>query len=289
LQSLTLAGGRKEELVKKRISILLALGGTLLVLFACDSVPTHGTTIPAAHVPASAVNVSLTIASQFIGGNPPGTVNIIAIFANASGTFVLSGKQKFTCDGFMLPMYSASVRRQPPGSVYTCVYTDDQGKQTTLLVPAPQGSFAMTDPLPNATVTIPVSVKRPLPTTQFSGSQRPAEYTSTLHMHYQFPPLPQGATATLTAVVRSSKPPEPGITGTDEPATGTYDLSDAQTAYGAGFESFQPGPGSLEVNSTIIWPAVPPGGFHAVKYTYLDSLSIPVQWACALPSGSLCN
>ena len=52
--------GRKEELVKERISILLALGGTLLVLIACG-VPTHGTPGTAAHVPASALNVSLTI------------------------------------------------------------------------------------------------------------------------------------------------------------------------------------------------------------------------------------
>ena len=136
----------------------------------------------------------------------------------------------------------------------------------------------MTDPLPNATVPIPTSASRPVPTTQFSGSQRPAEYTSTLRLHYLLPPLPQGSVASLTALCRATHP-SPGIGGNTEPASGEYILSDAQTAYGQGFESFQPGTGSLAVNVTIIWPALPPGGFHSVQVTYHDGQNVPIQWS----------
>jgi hypothetical protein len=267
--------------VKERISILLALGGTLLVLIACGFVPTHGTPRTVAKAPASALNVSLTVSNQFAGADLLGlTVTIEARFADASGTFDLSGKQKITCEGADLAVHNLRIPRQHAGGVYTCVYTDDQGKQTTLLVPAPQGHFAMIDLLPNATITIPFSAKRPVPTTRFSGSRRPPEYTSTLHLRYLFPPLPQGATATLSAPAWATRP-SLGVGGIDEPATGTYDLSDAQEAYGNGFESFQPVPGSLGVGATIIWPALPPGGFHSVKVTYLDGFNFPVQWVSA--------
>ena len=79
--------------MKERMQNSLALGGALLVLIACGTV-THGTPRTVAKAPASALNVSLTIYGHFSGGNLPGTVTIEARFADASGGFALSGKQR---------------------------------------------------------------------------------------------------------------------------------------------------------------------------------------------------
>jgi hypothetical protein len=258
---------------KKLLWLLLPLGGVLVILLACGAAPNTVATAP-----ASTMSLSIWIDNQLIPDSTGTTVSIYVTFSNASVGFALSGKQTLTCNGVKLPSGAVrwSVPRQPPGGVYTFVYTDERGYQTTLIVPVPRGTFQVLSPMPNAAVPIPMHTRYTPPASATPGP-RPPESVNALSIHYLFPLLPQNATATMSAYASSSNG---NVFGAEEPATGTYLLSDAGTPYGQGFEAFPPGPGVITLKASIDWKP-PASGFHTVQVVYRANLAYPITWTKA--------
>jgi len=217
------------------------------------------------------MNLSIGIDGQFAPDSAVTTVFVSVTFSNASEGFVLSGKQSLTCNGVKVP--SGAVPRQPPGGAYTFVYTDEQGHQTTLIVPVPQGTFQALSPTPHASVPIPMNTRHTPPASATPGPRSP-EFTNVLSIHYRFLLLPQNATATMSAYASF---PNGAVFGTEEPATGTYLLSDAGTPYGQGFEAFPPGPGLITLKASIDWTP-PASGFHTVQVVYGATLVYAITW-----------
>jgi hypothetical protein len=258
------------------MQLVLPLIFALLVFLACgltDEIRTEAT------APASSLKLLISIPGQFAAASTGKTSVFISVFfSDASGNFILSGKQKMTYNGVNLSSETSTsgIPLQPPNGAYTCVYTDEQGHQTTRVIPVPQGTFKITSPANGATLPIPKSAQTP-PADSTPGP-RPPEFTASMHIHYVFPVVPHNATATVWG--KALAPPKdyaPEIQGTTEPMTGDYTLSDGEAAYGQGFDGHSPGPGSIALDSTIQWDA-PPGGFQAVHISYGDGLSIPVTW-----------
>ena len=61
-----------------------------------------------------------------------------------------------------------------------------------------------------------------------------------------------------------------------EPATGTYAISDASTAYSYGFETFVLGPGYITATLRVTWE--PFTAFQSVKVTYNSFTASPIKW-----------
>lgn len=255
---------------KKLLWLLLPLGGALVILLACGAAPNTVATAP-----ASTMNLSIRIDNQLIPDSTGTMVSIYVTFSNASEGFVLSGKQTLTCNGVKLPSGAVrwAVPREPPGGAYTFVYTDERGHQTTLIVPVPKGTFQVLSPTPDASVPIPMHT-RYTPLASATPGPRSPELVNALSIHYHFPLVPQNATATMSAYASSSNS---AVYGTEEPATGTYLLSDAGMPYGQGFEAFPPGPGVITTKTSIDWTP-PASGFHTVQVVYGASLVYAITW-----------
>jgi len=172
---------------------------------------------------------------------------------------------------------AVQVPRQPPGGEYDFVYTDERGQKTRFSLPAPDATLAVTAPTPGQTVPIPTG-PRAVPTAIPPGPGAPDLVNSPLTIRYTAPTFPAGATAAVTGEAVCGDLFGPGdacgrVTGALAPATGTYSLTDATTGYGYGFETFQPGPGSVWIDLIAHWTPAPAGfaglrvGLHATVYS----------------------
>ena len=262
---------------KGQLRLVLSLVCVVLVLLACGATPIVNRL---AKAPASTINLTVVIDDQLAFTSEKTTVLVSAGFSNKRESFVLSGKQLLTCDGVRVPNMSGVPRRN--AGVYTFVYTDEQGHQTTLLVPVPKGVLDMTfPPGGGGPVALPTTAQDAALVESTPGPRPPA-LASAFIIHYHFPLLPPTATGTVSAYVTSefgtSKYDE--VTGAVEAATGTYVLSDAGTPLGQGFDGFAPGPGVLMMSAQAHW-ATTTSGFHRVDVTYRGEVSIPLTWTSA--------
>lgn len=137
-------------------ALLIALLAIPIIL-ACGITPRAITTAPAR-------DISLTITINGQHATFPSTasssvlVHVSFMVAGYRGSVILSPSHSLTCNGVPLNLTTgvgAPVPRQPPGGAYTFIYTDEQGRQTTLVVAVPSGSFAITSPATGATIALP--------------------------------------------------------------------------------------------------------------------------------------
>src|SRR5512146_174399 len=136
--------GRRSR--PRRVMVALVIAAVLVPLvLACgeDPAPQRLTTAPASQLQLS-LRFDAT-ASEPSNPLPPDKVLVTAWFQSAQVQVVPSGGQTLFCDGVNVAV-PARLDRQPPGGVYTCVYTDERGQRTTVIIPVPTGTRARTNP-----------------------------------------------------------------------------------------------------------------------------------------------
>jgi hypothetical protein len=301
---------------KRRIQYTLLLGLVLALLVFCGYKPVSLRTLSRA--PASAIRLSIAITGQYATPYTAASeVTALVTFSDASGSFALSGKQSFACNGTSFPVstyiftYKTQLPRQPPGGAYSCVYTDDQGQQTALTLNVPQGALAITSPASGATVAIPGNpptsppdpscpifivtptvTPNPLYTPtdtpgpiQVSPTVPPAvrvpqASSRSLLISYTLPTLPPGAQAIVSgeAVSFCSNGMQYGtVSGPQERATGSYTLADTSSSSGQGFGLFVPGHGTIVLRAAFSWSPAA-GGLSAATVSFRDMLAEYITW-----------
>jgi hypothetical protein len=306
-------GATPRALWKKMMGLLFSSSFLILMASFCNS----GTVLTIAQAPANTLSVIITIQHQYT--TTTSAIIIAARFLQGKTEGPLDSKLGFACNGVELmrmDRYLASnmsVPRQPAGGAYDCVYTDEKGNKTSLTIPIPPGTLAITSPAAGATIhpaAVPVPTPgvtptptppppppppRDTPTPTPIGSPTPTSpppiptptipgttpLTRGIMVRYIMPTLPANASAQVwvTALYTGAgSQSEGGIVGPAAPATGAYLLTDTNSLSGVGFETFPPGSsGKIQLNSTFSW-SLPPGGFQSIRIQYDDMLSIPVTW-----------
>jgi hypothetical protein len=227
----------------------------------------------------------------------------------------LSGHQSLTVNGTRFPTIgdphaaqytdSVGVPQLPPGGTYVFVYTDERGQQTRFSLPI--GGIAITAPATGTTVPIPAGPRGTPTTGPASGPRTSDQVHQPLTIRYTLPtvsPWPAGAGApsyarcgnlnwsdpSACAIVQGEVecgdpnglgPYSCGLFhGTDQQPTGVYTLTDDGTAYGYGFETFQPGPGTVSISLIAQWTSEPPG-FAGLRLFLLDLARSDITWSAS--------
>jgi hypothetical protein len=262
-----------------RIWTIVTLLASVLVMLACMQV----TRLEKA--PASILRMEVF----FQGGLVPASqVKIsVSITTTPNAWVQFAGHQKLTCNGVTIsevdsgrsndpPTRAATIPRQPPGGAYTFVYTDEGGRQTTVVVPVPQADLAVNQPVANARIPIP---KTPTPTEeQDPGLPRPESLASEpFQVTYTVPfrkdslpktgqDLPEAdwVSARVTETCRKGTPSQCLLSQGLADATGSVTITDKNLPYGYGFENLAPGAGSVEFGMEVSW-YVPDSGFKSAR------------------------
>jgi hypothetical protein len=224
----------------------------------------------------------------------------VSITTNPNAWVEFAGHQKLTCNGVTIPekdsgkssdppIRTVTIPRQPPGDAYTFVYTDEGGRQTSVVVPAPQADLAVTQPVANARIPIP---KTPTPSEeQDPGLPRPESLASEpFQVTYTVPfpkdslpktsqdlPEADGVSARVTGTCRKGPLSQCLLSQGLSDATGSVTITDKNLPYGYGFENLAPGAGSVEFGMEVSW-YVPDSGFNSFRIRYQDGMSVPVTW-----------
>jgi hypothetical protein len=243
------------------------------------------------HAPASALTLAMVFddgprlnGSQFV------TMPVELTVSTFSGghAVTLTSKQKLTVNGVMLsnPAWgemAAPLDRQPAGGSYDFVYTDEQGHTTTFSVPA-IAPLTLISPAPGAAAAIPrpvALIPTPTPGIPPPGDRTPDLDHVPLLVQYAVPSLPPGAEGIVSMDAQCATSGRPDGCGqvlgrVREPATGTYAISDASSAYSYGFETFVPGPGYIRTTLQVTWEPVT--ALQSVKITYNSYTESPIMW-----------
>lgn len=199
-----------------------------------------------------------------------------------------------------------TIQRQPPAGAYRFVYIDEQGHQTTAVVPAPQVDLAITEPAAGAHPKTGTGTPAPTPT-PYPGAQRQTGQTLTVGYTVPFPPASvpvdgshsshYGVSAQATGSCKEpsqtfcgscTAPDQPSclaiyggtnllVVGGANLAHAAVDLTDAFAHPGSGFENLAPGPGAIQLDMEVRgW--LPASGFHFFGVAFLDTISSPVTW-----------
>lgn len=285
------------------------------VVLACGATPTIVT-----QAPASAVSVNVVIRDQY-AATPQIQVAAFVHVAGHAGLYNLSTAHTLTCDGVPLPLtsainptevahfeaISALVPRQPPGSAYIFVYTDEHRQRTSLAVPVPRGTFAVTAPTEGASIKVPQQptfaatptiagtpntgnldstsvVSTPMTPTPADQKRDPSQVSQPpVLIHYTMPVIPANASATFQATAMCNGVGGGicgDIRGPIVDATGLYALTDMGETIGYGFEEisqYVPNSGSLMVTFAMEW-RLPPNGFDDASVNFTETRTIPVVW-----------
>jgi hypothetical protein len=210
-------------------------------------------------------------------------VHVIVVVTAGGANFVrFTNHQHLTVNGLEVPHKDSgssrepprrdvTLPRQPPGGAYTFVYTDEQGRQTAAVVPAPPVDFTITEPAAGAQVQIP----------------RLTSQTLTVHYTVPFPPasLPAAPATSQDRVVAQAN----GnckehrresscllIGGGADPVTGAVALGKFAAPYGYGFENLAPGPGSIQLVMTVSW-YLPTAEFFSFRAIFQDTAAVPIM------------
>ncbi|HLW00891.1 MAG TPA: hypothetical protein VKT82_19685 [Ktedonobacterales bacterium] len=275
----------RNGLFRGVLSALLSSSFALILMMTCQ----QSTYIAPAS--ANVLSILLTISNQYTTNDkyvPGGMVQISLSIEKGGRESTLEGTS-LACNGtaFQWDIYdfgaAITLPRQPAGNAYHCVYTDEQGKKTSFLVPIPPGTLAITSPTPGDTVHLAGGPSSPPANTPTPGPRPPA-LVSTVPIRYTLPTLPAGASGRLEFEAicgKSHCPSQWGhqSIGANSPATGTCAITDADLAYGSGFETFpSASSGTIQLTSTFSW-SVPVSKLLGLRVEYTDMLSIPVIWS----------
>ncbi len=260
----------RRAVFKRWMGLLFSSSFGLILMMSCQPIPTL------TQAAANTLSLSVIIRDQYTNASQ---VSILISFAANGSSAYLGTQLSMICDGVEFAGHrSMLLPRQPAGSAYQCIYTDEKGKKTTLSIPVPSGMLAITSPMAGTTVLIPGT------TSTDGGFPRPPGYFGTLTILYTVPTLPPSAKAQIQsgeAICGDTTTLSPcgTITGGAAPTTGSYTLSDEKDEYGQGFETFTSGSsGEIDLNTMLSWPLAA-GGFHDARVEYDDHLSIPVIWS----------
>lgn len=267
---------RRKRLLQYALPTTLA---AILLLFC--GMPRPPTTLD--HAPASSLHLLIEIDNQYA---PTPGVTIRASFSQPDQPIILSGKQRFECEGVSFPQTEkplVTVQRQPPDSAYNCIYIDEQDTRTSVSVAVPQGAFAITSPTAGASVPIPAST-HPSGTPSGTPTPPPNAYdpdpAHALTIQYTLPVLPPKVLVPLygraTCGINNSCGVVDGPSNAEN--DGRYSFSDLESADGRGFDQFIPGPGSVSLSAVVVDFPSENSGFASVSVIYKDTLTIPVTW-----------
>jgi hypothetical protein len=260
---------------KRLLQYALPVGLAGILLLFCGT-PPQARTISEA--PAKSLLLLIRIFKQYATTS---TVTIQASFRAAGVPIILSGKQTFQCDGTTFPQEvtpQVTLPRQLVGGTYNCIYTDERGTTTSVIVSVPQGAFAITSPTANTSISIPATThpaNAPTPSPHYEPDS-----TNLLSIHYTLPLVHEKTNTVIQGTARCGNQQACGTVDgptTDAAMDRTYTFSDINTAYRQGFDQFIPGPGSLELTAVMPWDS-PATGFALVNIMAQDTLSIPVVW-----------
>ena len=270
----------------QRLLSFVAAAAILVAILACMTTPR----VTVKSAPANQLQISLTFFYGKIHGlNPQLRQDEVIIAARVemvkAPNIAFGGGQRFTCNGANMLRGDQRIKRQPPGGQYTCVYTDEKGTQTTLVIPVPAGQFMVIDPSSDAKVAIP-SIVTAIPPGAPITPQSTQGVTDTgqlphqpLAITYTMPAIPTGALATVSAWGSCAKPDCAilGRTLSPAPTSGVYVFDDAVST---GTSDFGPGAGDLEFSLRMGW-SPEPQGFNRVAVEVDDTIAIPVTWVAA--------
>jgi hypothetical protein len=283
-------GGRSRP---RPVILALAIAAVLVpLILACgeDPAPQRLKTAP-----ASQLQLSLrfdSTSSEASHPLPPDKVFVTARFQTAQVQVLLSGGQTLTCDGTDVAIPTL-LDRQPPGGKYICMYTDERGQRTTVVVPVPTGTLAITNPPAGASVPIPPPLPHatPLPPKPGLKDLPPRVLHGPLAITYTLPTVPPGGQAFVSAT--AGCPPSPDGLACDKPYgptvygpesavhNGTYVLADSPSSI-SGFDYLAPGPGYVMLTLATYWSPAPQG-FQQVDVDMRESVTNPVTWTPSQP------
>lgn len=306
-----LAAGHHLLALRRCLHLFVAVG-TILVVLACTAQVTQLSVAP-----ASTLSLAMTLDYDLAQAHGTQVYVTVTLVSNESPHAIahFSGGQYLMVNGVRLSENSSShgvshvavIPRQPPGGRYTMVYTDEHGTHTSVDIPAPQADLAVIEPAPGANVPIPqretsaIPTPTPMPTPTVVPSRTPDNAHVPLVVRYAVPYSPgslptsplnhtpnDSAAFTVRGAVlgacsplkQGDCPSVPSISASSDEATGTLTFRDWYLEYGRGFESIEPGPGSIRLDATVRW-YVPHSGFGSLQLTYVDAVDSPITWVRA--------
>jgi hypothetical protein len=238
----------------------------------------------------------------------PGPYTLVSVqMANRDGVgLVLTGREAVTVNGVAVPLQGKGAARAtligrvaPGAGSYTLIYTDGQGRRTTVHIPGPQQEFAVLQPTPGEHLALPALATAPaVPTPGPTLQPRPpslAHLPLTVRTTLPFLPTPPSADAHAKlehySIAASALGPcapgwsrcQPVITQAGEGApfpTGTVTIDDRAAPWGDGFETLAPGTGEVEATVSATW-TLDDVGFAQFSAQYFDLVNVPVLWTAA--------
>jgi hypothetical protein len=284
---------RRELSMKERhtrLPLVIAILCTMLALSACG----QPQAIPTSTVPAHQLRLEL----DFLHALSPSTRVIIEVnvLANDGGhwyTVTLANHQYLTVNGQSADADSPlqftdqfTVPRPQAGGEYKIVYTDEHGKQTTAVVPAPQHALMITMPAAHAQIPIPqpetllaIHYTAPFPLTSPLAHAPFAQISGNAAGNCKA--AAQTAAGTPTATPTEAVPSEPfciSIYRAQSDMTGTALVNDTGLVSKAGFGNLVPGPGQVAIYAAVYGDIPTATGFAGVRIHFIDSTSLPITW-----------
>jgi hypothetical protein len=240
--------------------VLAAVSALSLAGFACKSTPS---VVHPAHLPAKTLIASITLTHAGSAASDYPTTHVSVAFTQDAYTWVeLSGSQRVSCDGVPLRQdvslaYLGDVPHVAPGGTYDVTYTDEQGVATTIHVPVPTGTLAITDPKPNATL--------PQPHQSFS-------------IRYTAVRVPGGDDVLFVFRAYGIAGGQDLIESADNSGRQGYVPGVITFTFSApGGYTVPAGPGQLRIEESETL-TLPPVGFKEVRVAIGDEATIPVTW-----------
>ena len=270
-----------------RVGTILAVGCAIAAFLACSEPPT---VVQKSSAPANQLAVGLAFSNALISSDKVTIKITIFDASDANKTIQLTTSQHLTINGVALDTakppklfegYTLTVPRAPLGDSYTVVYSDEGGKQTTVVIPAAQRDLAITAPAANARVPIPQSTANDAPSLAVRFTP-PFDADVPISKQDYRPPYDAdvfGACKSTTYQGTPASYPRCALVGgtTLDGTDGVVVRENANDPPAFRFNNIAPGPGVVSVDAHVSL-LIPPGGFGALTVTFTDATSIPITW-----------
>lgn len=285
------------------------------IMLACGATP-----VSIAKSPASAMTLNVYI-SDHDATSSNVQVRVDIMVAGYAGLVMLTSTHTLVCDGVKLnltPYTTALVPRQPPGGAYMFVYTDEQRRPTTLVVPVPLRAFAITSPAEGAAVKLPRQPAQglsptligsgfttggadsasldalegtPVPSPKSTPPETPTppgwlRYPSQVSqppvlIRYTMPAIPADAIATFQATAYSGQYVATSVSTSvgGPPLPATGTYALTDVDLTPGFGFERFSPGAGQLLGQLTMNwPLVAGGFHAAHVTFDESATVDVTW-----------
>jgi hypothetical protein len=266
----------------------------LVITILCTTLALSACGRPLALQPANQLRLEL----DFYNALSPSTqvtvdVNVLTDEGGHWYTVTLVNPQDLTVNGHHADADSPpivtdefTVPRPEAGGEYRIVYTDAHGKQTAVVIPAPQQALTITVPSAHSRLAIPqpgtsltIHYTAPYPLTS-PFAHRPFALIGG-NAAGNCKPAAQTPAGTPTATATVALPTEPfcvSVYSGQPDMTGTALVSDTGLVPQAGFGNLAPGPGQVAIYAEVYGDIPTATGFAGVRIHFLDSTSIPITW-----------